>query len=76
MKVYRVTLMILDFDNVGEQGIIDTLEETRYPNRCISPKVMDIDSADIGPWHDDHPLNKRDTMRDTFQQLFPFYWCH
>lgn len=70
MKAYKVELLIVDYDGIGEQGIFDAIEETRYPNRCIAPSVMSIKSADIGEWHDDHLLNKRDTEYLAYRRLF------
>lgn len=64
MKAYKVTLSIIDFDNVGEDGIKDVIEMQKYPNRCISPKVIDVESAELGEWHDDHPLNKMGGQRE------------
>lgn len=73
MKVYKIELMIIDHDEVGEENI-DTLksiiEDTRYPNYCISPEVMDIKCREIGEWRDDHPLNKRDEATEYFKKLF------
>lgn len=71
MKVHRVILLIVDQDDVGPAGVVDVIENTRYPNRCIAPHVMGIETADIGPWSDDHPLNRYDTMRAEFARLFP-----
>jgi hypothetical protein len=70
VKVYRVELMILDFDGVGE-GIPDVIENARYPNRCISPGVVSMASVDIGEWDDSHPLNNDATRGAEFRRLFP-----
>lgn len=70
MKVYKVVILIVDHDGVGD-GIKDELESVRYPNHCIAPYVMQIESADIGEWHDDHPLNLRNQMEEEFKRLFP-----
>ena len=70
MKVYKVTLLIVDHDALGSDDIATTLENARYPNRCISPDVMAIESRDIGEWRDDHPLNYRDKIKSEFERLF------
>ena len=70
MKVYKVELLIVDHDNVGGAGIVEVLENQKYPNYCISPNVMDVESAEIGEWSDDHPLNKIDTIQDEYNRLF------
>lgn len=69
MKAYKVELLIIDFDNVGDD-LKMYLEEARYPNRCISPQVKKIEVRDIGEWDDDHPLNKRATADAEYNRLF------
>jgi hypothetical protein len=46
------------------------LEDARYPNRCISPKVKSIEGREIGEWTDEHPLNKRSTADAAYKELF------
>lgn len=70
MKAYKIELFIIDTDRVGEEEIIKTIENARYPNRCISPKVKGVKSVDIGEWDDDHPLNQRDTADAEYKRLF------
>ncbi len=71
MKAYKIELLILDFDEIGERAITEVIENTRYPNRCINPKVKKIESRDIDEWHDDHPLNRHSTQDTEYQRLFP-----
>lgn len=68
-KVHKVTLLIVDHDQLGDTRIVDVIENTRYPNRCIGPDVMDIETREV-EWSDWHPLNRRDTMRAAFEALF------
>ncbi len=70
MKVYRVELMVLDFDEIGSEGIKDEIENTKYGNRCISPEVMGCEERDIGEWSDDHPLNHLDKSDAEYRRLF------
>jgi len=70
MKVYKVELMVLDWDDIGEDGIKDEIENARYGNRCISPDVVSSESRDIGEWSDDHPLNQLNTAVSEFNRLF------
>jgi len=70
MKVYKIEVMVVDLDQIGEQEIKDVIEHTRYPNHCIAPKVKNIESRDIGQWHDDHPMNKPDTADAEYKRLF------
>lgn len=61
--------MVLDFDGIADR-IPDVIEDVRYPNHCLSPKVMTTEEADIGEWTDDHPLNNRTTQYVEFERLF------
>lgn len=70
MKAHRITLFIIDFDEVGADDITQILENQKYPNRCISPDVKSIETVDVGEWHDDHPLNNDDTASAEYQRLF------
>lgn len=70
MKAYKVTLLIIDFDELGPEGIKDTLQNTRYPNRCLSPTVQDVQVRDIGEWTDDHPLNYPGNVAAEYKRLF------
>lgn len=70
MKAYKVELLIIDHDNVGEEGIREVLENESYPNHCIAPRVKSIEGRDIGEWTDEHPLNKRLTAGAAYDQLF------
>ena len=70
MKAYKVTILIVDHDDVGP-GIKEAIESVRYPNRCIHPHVMGVEAVDIGEWRDDHPLNFFDRLEEEFKKLFP-----
>lgn len=70
MNVYKIEIMVLDMDEVGEEGIRYHIEHARYPNRCISPEVKSIEVRDIGQWHDDHPLNKATTADAEYRRVF------
>ncbi len=67
-NVTKVTLWVVDHDNLGEDQIKDILEGTRYPNHCISPYVRSTETKSV-EWHDRHPLNvHRHTA--AFDELF------
>lgn len=70
MKVYKITLMVIDDDEVGGSAITSVIQNAHYPNRCISPSVVEIEERDIGEWSDDHPLNKHARWRAEFNRLF------
>lgn len=69
MNVYKVEVFIIDFDDVGEKGVKDVLENTRYPNRCLSPNVQKIETRKVD-WHDGHPLNMNDQSEQALKDLF------
>jgi hypothetical protein len=66
MKVFRVELMVLDFEGMGEDGIRWELENVKY----AYPSILSIESREIGEWDDGHPLNKRDLWKKEMQRLF------
>jgi len=68
-RVYKIELLVIDHDGIGEAGVKDALENTKYPNHCIAPSVMSVDSH-VVEWDDDHPLNKRSSMRAAYEALF------
>jgi hypothetical protein len=70
MKAHKVTLLIIDFDALGPEEVKVEIENVSYPNDCISPNVVEIETVDIGEWNDDHPLNNADTMKDAMENLF------
>jgi len=71
MKVYKVTLMVIDYDELDDADeITSVIENARYANRCIYPNVVNIEERDIGEWSDDHPLNQTDECEDYFRALF------
>lgn len=65
MKAYKVELLVIDFENIGEEEIVTLLENGKY----IYPQVKDIKGVDI-EWSDDHPLNKRETCDSEYKRLF------
>jgi len=70
MKAYKIELLVIDFDGIGEEEIKSVIENAKYPNRCISPDVKSIECADIGEWDDDHPLNSSLTSDEEYNRLF------
>jgi hypothetical protein len=70
MKVYKVTLMHIDFDNMGLERVKVGIENARMGNLVQPGTVMSIEEADIGEWDDEHPLNQHKTQVAAFQNLF------
>ena len=69
MNVYKVELLIIDFDDIGPDEVRNEIENARYANRCISPKVKDIMVRQV-EWSDDHPLNHSNTAYAEYRRLF------
>ena len=67
MKVYKVELFVLDFDNVGKKGIKSELENSID---YFSTTIINIQSKDIGEWSDDNPLNFKDKQVKEYNRLF------
>lgn len=70
MNAYKVELLIIDFENIGEHAIRGILYNAKFPNDCIRPEIMKIISKDIGEWTDNHPLNSYVTMDDEYNKIF------
>lgn len=70
MKAYKVEVLVIDFEGIGEESVHEEIENANYSNDCIIPKVMNSWVADIGNWSDDHPLNKRQTAPTEYARLF------
>jgi len=66
MKAYKIELLVLDFESVGQEDIVTLIEQIKY----IHASVMNIQEKDIGNWHDDHPLNKTNTQKEEYSRLF------
>jgi hypothetical protein len=71
MKAYKITLLFLDHDDVGPTEAKELIENARLPNHIQPGTVMQFEERDIGEWHDEHPLNRRDTMEAAYLELFP-----
>lgn len=69
MKVHKVTLLIVDTDDIGAEEVRAAIEQTHYPNRCIAPTVMGLETREVA-WSDDHPLNWHSTAARAFEELF------
>lgn len=69
-NVHRVTLLVIDHDHLGAPNVTREIENVNYPNDCISPKVVAIETRAVD-WSDDHPLNQRVAWRAAYEALFP-----
>jgi hypothetical protein len=69
MKVHKIEMLVIDFDDVGAEDIKSIIENARYPNHCISPDVKKITTVET-KWSDDHPLNHHDTADKAYRAMF------
>jgi hypothetical protein len=60
----------VDLDGIGAEEAASVLENNRYPNRCMAPTVLEVETVDIGEWSDDHPLNRTDSEKAVWKTLF------
>ncbi len=70
MKAYRMVLLFVDHDRVGPESAKRLIEDARLPNRIDPGTVLSLEEADIGEWHDEHPLNYRHKQADEVRRLF------
>ena len=70
MQVHKLIVCVIDHDGLGADGVRQELENGRFANRCISPNVLEIKTADAGEWADEHPLNQHSTFASAFAELF------
>jgi len=70
MKVHKITLAVIDFDDIGAESVKHVIENARYQNHCISPDVISIKTADCGEWSDEHPLNDIRNFSEELERIF------
>jgi len=68
-KVHKVILLIVDHDQLGADEVETVLENVRYPNDCLRPRVMSVETKEVD-WDDDHPLNDTRGKFTAFEELF------
>jgi len=68
-QVFKIEVLVIDHDGLGPTGVAAALENANFPNDCVSPHVMSIESREVD-WSDEHPLNKRDMFVLTYKELF------
>jgi hypothetical protein len=66
MKAYKLEILVIDHEDSGEENIKNAITDCRY----YYPSILSIKSAEIGEWHDDHPLNKRDSQKSAAEGYF------
>jgi hypothetical protein len=66
MKAYKYEIVILDFENFGQEEITGLLKSAMG----ITPIIISSNVADIGDWSDDHPGNKKNTYQEYYKKVF------
>ena len=69
MKVFKVDVLVVDFDNCGADEIKLIIENAHYANDAVSPRVMSIECREVD-WSDEHPLNMQSTCNEEYKRLF------
>lgn len=71
VKVFRLEVMVIDHDGLGERGVARELENVNFPNDCMSPEVAGSEWREV-EWIDEHPLNRSDpaVWVPAFRELF------
>ena len=65
MQAYKIEVMVLDFEGMGEEEIKHLIEDNKY----LYAHVMNSKSKEVD-WSDNHPLNKCGTMARAYSDLF------
>lgn len=68
VHVRKVTMIFVDHDQMGEEETKAVIENVSYPNHCMDPTVVEMESVEVD-WSDDHPLNHRAGMHETFKDI-------
>lgn len=68
-KVHMIVLCVVDHDGLGADEVVSVLEAEEFPNHCMYPRVVAIETREV-VWSDDHPLNQRSTRNVAFRKLF------
>lgn len=70
MYAHKVELLVLDADNLGADEVQSVIENTNYPNRCISVSALKMHSIKVYDWSDEHPLNNRNSQHEAVKIMF------
>lgn len=70
IPVHRVVMLVVDTDRLGAEAVRTELENARYPNDCLSPRVLTVETQTV-EWFDGHPLNHAHTTPAAVASLFP-----
>ena len=68
MKVHRIVCLVIDpnHPNMPAQQYAIALENCRH----VDPSILSVESAEIGEWEDENPLNRKETRDAEVKRLF------
>ena len=69
MKAHLLQVLVIDHEALGADEVERILEDTNYPNHCISPNVISSQVADIEKYYVS-PLNFSDQQATEVERLF------
>ena len=69
VEIHKIELYIIDFDKLGADGVARTLANQSFPNDCITPNIVSVETKTV-QWHDDHPLNSLAICDMAYKELF------
>ena len=68
-KIYKITTYLVDgSDEFNDASLEDCL--VYCTQNDLNLEHTKIQSADIGPWYDDHPLNYYNCPKEEFEKYF------
>ena len=69
VQVIKLEVMVINHGGLDLDEVADIIESTVYPNRCISPTVMEYDTREV-EWDDENDLNHVATQDQAFKEIF------
>ncbi len=69
IQVHRIVLLVVDHDGLGSEEASEILENNRYPNHCMYPRVIGVETAEV-EWSDEHPLNRSGDITQAIVDTF------
>lgn len=66
MKAYKLEVLVLDFEESGDDEVIGLIENNKY----LTVDIITLKSKQVDDWDDDHPLNSTETQKEAFEKMF------
>ena len=68
MQMHRLELFVIEFDNQSTSDLITRIKQDAVDNGIVV--VGNVETADIGEFHDEHVLNQTSTPVEIYRQYF------